>query len=148
VAGEAVWSSAGSDATARVVGLGDFRALSIMVFEDQDTGVEGGTISVGMQYVPGQPWPEPGAAGSYRCSVTFVPIGGGTAYRSSQVEDDEPAAITTLNIASWDGGFLEGSVTGGAVRTDENGEVVGQVTIDLRFKAGVWDGFEYPCADE
>lgn len=142
VSGEAVWSSAGPDAW--VWPLGD-SAMNFFFEEAEDDGTEGGTVTAAIQTVEGQPLPRPGDSGSYRCSVTFIPEGGGTAYRSSQVVDDIPEAITTLTIESWNDPFITGTITGGAVRTDENGDVVGTIEVDIRFKAGVFDGETFPC---
>ena len=50
------------------------------------------------------------------------------------------AGITSLTESS-----MEGSFTGNAFQFDENNDISSIVGVDVQFRAGLWDGGEWPC---
>jgi hypothetical protein len=84
--------------------------------------------------------PEPGQTGRWRISGTFSE--GGRLSRSEQI-GDEPELY--LDVDSFEGQYMEGSISGTLWEKNVDDEITSTIQANVSFRAGLFDFETFPC---
>lgn len=139
ITGDYTWDR---DSSQAAYTIGDFGDLFYQFFFGFD--VSGPPlISATFGLYGDQPSPRPGDTGSWKAGFTFA-----TAAESWTSIWDDPKVLlpgVTITITELTETYMVGSLTGNAFQLNANGEIASIVGVDVKFRAGYWDGGAWPC---
>lgn len=104
---------------------------------------DGGYPQITAAFTPleGVASPQPGDTGSW--DAGFAYLDGFSSW--SSLVPDAPLPGVTMNITEFTEAYMVGSFTGNAFELNELGEVSSIISVDVQFRAGLFDGVRWPC---
>jgi len=137
ITGDATWQRQSSQAAYLVSYFDDYFYQFFFGFDINGPPL----ISASIAPMDGVPAPRPGDTGSWPVGFSFFD----GAQSWSSIVADAPLPGVSVNITELTESYMTGTLTGNAFQLDDQGEISSIIGVDIKFRAGLWDGGAWPC---